>query len=69
MLKRIVLPAIALHNRDDEKRKAMAKQKFVHIGADELRKHFLKAATGDPKDARNFFTRLRFIDDYNNKDY
>ena len=47
----------------------MAKPNFVHLDAEEFRKHFLKAATGSPKDAREFFTRLPFIFDYENKDY
>jgi hypothetical protein len=45
------------------------KPKIVHINADELRKRFIAAATGNPKDARKFFTHLPFVVYYNNRDY
>ena len=43
--------------------------KIVHINANELQKRFLEAATGNPKDARNFFTHLPFVVYYDKKDY
>ncbi len=45
------------------------KPKTIQINADELRSRFTAAATGDPKDARNFFTHLPFVIHYDNKDY
>jgi hypothetical protein len=43
--------------------------KVVRINTDKLKKRFLEAATGKPKDARKFFTRLPFVVYYDNKDY
>ena len=47
----------------------MTKPRVTEISADQFQKSFLDAATGKPKDARNFFTHLPFVLDYGNRDY
>jgi hypothetical protein len=49
--------------------KAMVKPNFTQINTDELLKRFRRAATGNPNDARDFFTHLPFVIDYSKKDY